>query len=390
MNKSMKIWAGALALTLLAGCGGAKTAESPAPTLDPNDTVYQVAGVTRNAPLANVDGREIQAEQLLFWLSSAIQAEEYYSGTIEEDKWAELGDQLKSDALDTATLYRVVETKAGEYGVTLTQEQEEEVAADVAAAAEQAGGEEAFRAVLEEACISKEGYTALSRVGYLYAGLRSKLEEDGTIAVTDSDIDKFIEENGIYAAKHILISTRRKTENGYEEFSDEEKAQALEKANGLRDQLAQAGNSEELFDQLMKEHSEDGRDENGDLYAPDGYTYVTPGRMVTGFEEGATALEIGEISDPIQTQFGYHIILRIPVDREQAKNQYNADYKMKELVDQWIKEAKVTTAKAWDELDPKEFHEKLAAIAEAHAPVETPAPETTESTQPDAGAAAQP
>lgn len=387
MKKPMKLLTGALALALLTGCGGGKTAQTPASTPDPNDTVYQVAGVTRDAPLATVDGQEIRAEQLLFWLASAIESEEYYGGAIEEDEWAELGDQLKSDALDTAVLYRVVESKAGEYGITLTQEQEDEIAADVAAAVEEAGGEDAFQAALDEVCISKEGYMALSRVGYLYAGLRSKLEEDGTIAVTDGDIDKFIEENGIYGAKHILISTRRQTENGYEEFSDEEKAQALEKANGLRDQLAQAGNSEELFDELMKEYSEDGRNENGDLYAPEGYTFVYPGQMVTEFEEGATALEIGEISDPIQSQFGYHIILRIPVDREQAKIQYNADYKMKELVDQWIDQAKVTTVKAWDELDPKEFHEKLDAIAAAHAPAETPAPE---SAQPETGATAQP
>lgn len=34
------------------------------------------------------------------------------------------------------------------------------------------------------------------------------------------------------------------------------------------------------------------------------------GRMVPSFEEAAFDLEVGSVSDPVQTQFGYHLILR--------------------------------------------------------------------------------
>lgn len=34
------------------------------------------------------------------------------------------------------------------------------------------------------------------------------------------------------------------------------------------------------------------------------------GRMVPAFEEAAFALEVNEVSQPVQTQFGYHLIQR--------------------------------------------------------------------------------
>ena len=57
------------------------------------------------------------------------------------------------------------------------------------------------------------------------------------------------------------------------------------------------------FEELAKEHSK----------CPSGYDggklgYFTRGQMVKPFEDAAFETEIGKISDPVQTQFGWHLI----------------------------------------------------------------------------------
>ena len=37
--------------------------------------------------------------------------------------------------------------------------------------------------------------------------------------------------------------------------------------------------------------------------------YFTKGQMVKEFEDACFSMEVGEVSNPIKTQFGYHLIL---------------------------------------------------------------------------------
>ena len=58
------------------------------------------------------------------------------------------------------------------------------------------------------------------------------------------------------------------------------------------------------FDKMAKKYSDcpSGK-RGGDL------GYFTRGRMVREFEEAAFSMNVGQISAPIKTQFGYHIIM---------------------------------------------------------------------------------
>jgi peptidyl-prolyl cis-trans isomerase C len=56
------------------------------------------------------------------------------------------------------------------------------------------------------------------------------------------------------------------------------------------------------FAELAKEKSKDTNAQGGDL------GFFTKGQMLKPFEDAAFALDVGEVSEPVQTQFGWHII----------------------------------------------------------------------------------
>lgn len=59
------------------------------------------------------------------------------------------------------------------------------------------------------------------------------------------------------------------------------------------------------FEELARKHSQcSSASVGGDLGV------ITPGRTVEEFEEALRALEVNQISKPVRTQFGYHLIKR--------------------------------------------------------------------------------
>jgi parvulin-like peptidyl-prolyl isomerase len=101
-------------------------------------------------------------------------------------------------------------------------------------------------------------------------------------------------------ARHILIraaGSPAPVEPGKKELTDTE---ALAKAQELRKKLADGAD----FAQLASAESDDAgsKTRGGDL------NFFKHGQMVQPFEQAAFSMKIGDISDPVKTQFGYHII----------------------------------------------------------------------------------
>ena len=118
---------------------------------------------------------------------------------------------------------------------------------------------------------------------------------------TEEEAQKFYEENPEYwkqpellSASHILVQFPSQSP------TDDEKAAALKKAQEIRATLAEDGSN---FAEVAAVQSDCPSSEQG------GYLDQFPrGAMVREFEDALLKLKEGEISDPVETIFGYHII----------------------------------------------------------------------------------
>ncbi len=70
-------------------------------------------------------------------------------------------------------------------------------------------------------------------------------------------------------------------------------------ARRLRQEIQQGAR----FEDLARQHSScPSKSSGGDL------GWFGPGKMVPAFEEATKRLGVGSVSDPVRTQFGYHLI----------------------------------------------------------------------------------
>jgi len=146
----------------------------------------------------------------------------------------------------------------------------------------------------------------------------------------------------LVTARHILIRMKGSPvplKTGQADLTDE---QALTKAKDLREKIVGGAK----FDDLAKVESDDaGSGSNGGELGE-----FTRGRMVPEFEEAAFALKDGEVSQPVKTQFGYHVI---QVEKRETKKfedvQSEIDEKIKpELAQKAIDEVKSKTSITFD------------------------------------------
>ena len=249
--------------------------------------------------IATVNGEEILTEEYNYFLLMAKQtilseagassdSEEFWETTDIQGQNA--GELAKQNALDTAVRYSLLSQKAKELGLS----------ADTAEAKEQITSALNANAPTLEAQfgISKDTLRSVLEKLYLENLLVQKFQDDGEIDLSDENVKKVYEER-YRTIKHILYALND-TETNEPRFDS---LQVHDMAVNTIDMIKRG---EFTFDEIMKTNSMD----PGIQSNPDGYTFTDNGTMVAPFEAAAFQLEIGEISEPVSTSYGCHILKR--------------------------------------------------------------------------------
>lgn len=360
----------ALTAGLLSGCATAY------------DPVQEIMGYSGDTVFFTVNGNDVTAGDYFFWMAQNIDTIQQYYGALDGDfSWDDpmsegddtsMDDYVKDESQNMAVMYNVVAAKAEEAGYSFTAEDEEEYNEQIADAKEQLGGEEEYATYLKGMCLTEEGMKKLSSVGVMYSHLEEGMFRDGAEeGPEEGELAQYAEDNGYMYAKHILLMTVDSETD--EDLSDADKQAKKEKAEEIAAQLKAITDPEELnetFDKLMNENSED----TGLSEYPDGYTFLS-GQMVEEFENAVKGQEPGQVSDVVESDYGYHIIMTLdPADSADVLAAWQEE-QSGELLNQWMEEAEIETTEQYDNLTTAEFYEKLTAFRDT---LETEEEETAE------------
>ncbi|MGI5962385.1 MAG: peptidylprolyl isomerase [Lawsonibacter sp.] len=401
MRVHTKLLSAVLALSLtasLAGCGSKEGASSSASSSSNSsassassssqttqveamdltgvtDPCLATLGIPGDTVIATVGEYEVTADSLAYWLNYNITyiLQQYSMFGVSEIPWdSDAGDggtqeeSIRNVALRLAASYRLIPEIGAKEGLSLASDIDAMLDADFTSLEEQLGSKE----TVEHYFWLNMSGTKLFRELYRSAEMSNLLQEkyfgEGSQGYpTDAEVLAYAQEElGMYRAKHILLKTVDTTQTvekedgtmGYAPLDEATIEKQWAKAEDLLAQLKAADDPVSLFDTLMKENSED----EGLAGNPDGYT-TSKGEMVPAFEEAALALKDGEFSDIVESEYGLHIILRLPLDPADYRSELVAK-KMEQQRETWLDEYGIQTTQAYEQVDPSDFWDKALSL----------------------------
>lgn len=279
---------------LVAGAAGAQQSSEtePAPAVAPQVDPTAEPGPPQPAPnpvVLRVNGSPIHAVEISMIMQTI------------QSQFAQRGEQVDQRELAKVATQRAIEQKllvqeARRFGA---EPDELDVARAAQIAEQQAGGREALEAKLEAAGSSYEQFLGVIReIETLKVFADRQIKPNVTI--TDEEIATFYRDNPelfeaedrVHAAHMIFVAS--------EDSSAETQAAARARAEAAR-QRALTG--DEDFATVARELSEGpSAPTGGDL------GWVTRGALVDPLSDTVFSLEPGEISEVVQSRFGYHVL----------------------------------------------------------------------------------
>ena len=400
---SLVLLLGALSVPALAADGDTASAESASDNASSDSAVSDAQAAAQeayakvvaqldaaskkydgSAVVATVNGTEVTWKLYYYLIGSLTSQYINYTMAI-PDFSADMGDGTTlQDAMREALearikYYTVAITEAENRGLTDTVNAE--VDEQWNSIVEQYGSVDALMEAIENAYLDEPTYRQLLTTNAAFNAIMLDAYGAAGEKLSDEDVLAWANDNDYLRCKHILFLTQN--DDGTD-MTDEEKAEVRKEAEAaLKELRALEGDREALterFDALMAE-----ADDPGMTTFPDGYTF-TESQMVQEFEDGTRALEEYELSDIVETSYGYHIILRLPLDpdgktlsQDSGTGEYMtlrvdaANALFNDMLIEWINTATVEWQGDFGSLD----YNELFTVPEDGTADDTAAPEST-------------
>ena len=324
----------ALIFSVTVGCGDGEPAADPpdddlAETSDGNDddlTGIDFAAAIATFPpdtvMIKASGFEITWAEFYFFLFGMVN--NFLQSSPDDMDWSEvldgtdtLADIVLEYATEEAISFIIVDYGAGKNGMSLSADDLDMINTDIEGMMEEHGGKDGLEKFLREngGFYNLDVFERFIKVDFIGRLLVTELYGEDFEDFADEKVAAFAESNDFIMAKHIL---RLKDDD-----NEEANAETLQMMEDILDMLRSAEAEEEdnielIFDELMYEFSED---EDSFMFA-EGYLFQFDD-MPPSFSEACFALEIGEISDVIEAEWGYHIFLRLPIDYDSVPLAYS-------------------------------------------------------------------
>jgi len=181
-NNWIRFLAGVIASAVLVGAfaltGGMKSGKRT------DGLMYQASGLHPDGELMSINGQVVSCEEYLYWLAQDC---EYLASQVEGLDWnaavtegMTFAEYAKADAAEAVKQHAVVRAWAEEAGITLTDEDKAEMAAQREQYVTYYGSEEAYLRQLELVGISEETLELTQAGQYLYRDLYEAFSTPGS------------------------------------------------------------------------------------------------------------------------------------------------------------------------------------------------------------------
>ena len=337
-----------LALGCLAGCGSKN-----------EDTVM------------TVDGVDVSFDEYMYYLNTAASTLiNYYQastgagvdwdGVCIYDKTRTNAEWCINEALYNAAQGCVIMSKGKSMNALPTDEQLKSLEDNISTIRknyeESDDPDAAFADALNGQGFTLESFKAVNKINFTLSNIFTSLYGENGEKLSDEKLQAYIDENGFMTSAHILFRTKEdvKGDDGKtteKELSDSAKAEKKAQAEKLCKELKAIKDDtqrKEKFFEYMKEYSEDPGKES----FPNGYCF-TEGTMVEEYTDTTRELKNYEVSDVVESDFGYHIIMRLPTVSSDVDTANQYGYTLGQMASSYDFDEEMKT---WDVTDKAKFN----------------------------------